>query len=336
MDGKLATFEASNPEELAQALHEAVARDTVLVSGEFGAVTLGGLRPAGEVTIRAAEEGAAHFESISINECANLTFEGLRFWPNGPVGHGRAIPYLVTAYPNTSGIEVANCLFRGRIDSDDHAYWTLADWQQAKIGAVLLRGPRSVIRNCTAIGVNFGYGIGGRSSEMIENVVAGFSGDGLRVTEGNSVVIGNRVTDAMQIDENHSDGLQSFKTDGLLDGLVIKDNVLIEWTVRPDNPLRAEMQGIGLHNGPYANVVVRDNSVATSTWNGIRLNAVRDLEVTGNRVRNVDGKRGEAPWIWVQNGTGSVVVTDNQAESFNLQRGAIRRRNREPDYSVSY
>ncbi|SPH18788.1 hypothetical protein DEA8626_02332 [Defluviimonas aquaemixtae] len=332
----MATLKAKNPKELQQALRNSGARDTILVTGEFGAVGLKGVRPEGGVTIRAAKPGAAHFESIVLSNCANLTFEGLRFWPNAPIPPSRGNRYLITAYPNTSAIEVANCIFRGRVDSDDFSTWSLTDWRQFKVGAVLLRGPRSVIRNCAAVGVYFGFGVSGRSSEIFENRVFGFSGDGLRVTEDNCVVIGNRVTDAMQIDRNHSDGLQAFKPKGLLNGLVVKDNVLIEWTVRPDNPLRAKMQGIGLHNGPYANVVMRDNSIACSTPNGIRLNAVRGLEVTGNRVRNVDGKRGKHPWIWVQRCSGRVVVTDNEAENFNLQREAVVGGNSEPNYAVSY
>lgn len=332
----MATLNVENAKELSQALRKAGPQDTVLLSGEFGQVTLEGVRPEGSVTIRPAKAGAAHFESIRLRSCANLSFEGLRCWPNEPVPPSRNKPYLITSTPNCSGIELIDCLFRGRVDSDDHAKWSLADWQQAKIGAALLRGPRSVIRTSAAIGVYFGFGVSGKSSEIFGNLVQGFSGDGLRATEDNCVVIGNRVTDAMQIDNNHCDGFQAFKTKGLLDGLVLKDNVLIEWTVRPDNPLRAKMQGLSLHNGPYANVVVRDNSIASSTANGIRMHAVRDLEVTGNRVRNVDGKRGNHPWIWVKRCSGKIVVTDNEAEKFNLQPEATQSRNREPDYSVRY
>mgnify|MGYP005845422881 CR=1 FL=1 len=131
------------------------------------------------------------------------------------------------------------------------------------------------------------------------------------------MVIGNRITDAMQIDENHSDGFQAFKIDGLLDGIVIKDNVLIEWTVRPDNPLRAKMQGISFHNGPYANVVIRDNAVATRAPNGMHLNAVRNLEVIGNRVRHADRPTAKGPWIRVHQCSGRIVVEDNQAEQIN-------------------
>ncbi|MGL4281096.1 MAG: hypothetical protein ACRCS0_12060, partial [Albidovulum sp.] len=150
------------------------------------------------------------------------------------------------------------------------------------------------------------------------------------------VVIGNRITDAMQIDGNHSDGFQSFKIKATLNGLVIKDNVFVEWTVRRDNPLRAKMQGIGLHNGPYMNVVIRDNSVEASSPNGIHLNAVKNVEVTGNRVRNSNGPHRKHPWIRMSNCTGDVVVENNEAESFNLQQGLVERLGRKPNYGMKY
>ncbi len=329
-------FTADSADALVSALRKAKGRDTITVSGQFGAVTLKDFRPETAVTIRATKPGAAHFERIDIRGCSNLTLTGLSCWPLGPVPAAKAKQYLINADPSSSGIEVTDSIFRGRADSDNHPRWSLADWQAAKIGAVLLRGPKGVIRNCAAIGVQFGYGVSGASSEIFGNLVYGFSGDGLRATDDNCVIIGNRITDAMQIDQNHSDGFQAFKTSGLLNGLVVKDNVLIEWTARPDNPLRAKMQGISLHNGPYANVVVRDNSVSTSAPNGIRLHAVRNLTVTGNRVRNVDGKRGNHPWIHLINCTGEVVVENNQAEMFKLPRGVRGRANIEPDYSVRY
>lgn len=332
----MATHSAETARDLQSALRKAGPRDIVELNGAFGAVRLDGYRPEGRVTIRAAKPGAAHFESLLLSGCANLGFEGLSFWPLSPVPESRANPYLVTAYPDSTGIEISDCLFRGRADSDNHARWSQADWTAAKIGAAFLRGERSVIRNSAAIGVYFGYGVSGRNSEIFGNLVFGFSGDGLRVTDDNCVVIGNRITDAMQIDGNHSDGFQAFKVKALLNGLVIKDNVLLEWTVRPDNPLRAKMQGISLHNGPYANVVVRDNMVETSAANGIRLNAVRDVEVAGNRVRNANGPNGRHPWISLENCSGRMLVENNEAEQFRLNRGVEQRGNRKPDYTVRY
>lgn len=329
----MATVTVTETSDLIRRLRSAAPRDIILVSGKFGEVRLQGVRPEGGVTVAAAAPGAAHFERLLLDDCANLSFSGLNFWPLSPVPQSRNKQYLFTALPNCPRIEVARSLFRGRQDSDNHPRWTLADWNAGKIGGVLLRGPNSVIRNNAAIGVQFGYGVLGQSSEVFANTVFGFSGDGLRVTADNCVAIGNRITDAMLIDKNHSDGLQAFKTGGLLNGVVVKDNMFVEWTVRPDNPLRAKMQGIGFHNGPYANVVIRENAISTTSANAIHMNAVQNVEVTGNRALNADGKRGSVPRIVIQNCTGRVVVDNNEAEKFKLQRGLVGQGNRSPDYS---
>ncbi len=322
--------------ELTARLREAKGQETILVEGRFGAAELAGVHVRNRVTIAAASPGAAHFERLSIRDCRGLHFAGLTFWPEGPVERSRAKLYLFTADPLSSDIEVSSSVFRGRADSDGHTRWSKAEWDAAKIGAVFLRGPRGVIRNNAAIGVNFGYNVTGESSEIFGNTVFGFSGDGLRVAADNCVVIGNRVMDAVQIDANHPDGFQAFKQKGqTLNGLVVKDNVILEWTVRPNNPLRARLQGLSLHDGPYTNVVIRDNSVACSSPNGIRVNRTRDLELTGNRVRHADGKRGNDPKIRLSNCSGRIVVEGNQAEKFVVPTG-LGRNNREPDYSVAF
>lgn len=332
----MATINVTEGSDLAAAIRKAAPRDTLLLSGTFAALKLRGIRPEQPITLSAAAPGAARIEQIVLGDCANLTFANLNFWSDVVVPSDRKKQYLVTAFPDCRQIELSGCLFRGRADSDNHPRWTLDDWNAAKMGGALLRGPNCVIRNCTAIGVQMGFGVAGANSELYRNTVAGFSGDGLRVTENNCVAIGNRITDAMQIDENHSDGFQAFKIKGLLDGVVVKDNVLIEWTVRPDNPLRARMQGISFHGGPYANIVVRDNALATSAYNGININDARNFEVTGNRIRHADRKSGNFPWIRVNNSSGTMIVDNNEAEQFKLQRGVTARGNREPDYRVKF
>lgn len=322
--------------DLAAKLRDAAPGDTILVSGKFGAVELSGIKPERPVTIAAAAPGAAHFERLIIQNSANLTISGLYFWPLSPVQRTKGKIYLMTSYPDSSNIEVVQSVFRGRADSDNHPKWSLGDWNAAKIGGALLRGPRSVVRNCAAIGVQFGFGVAAPHSELFGNRVFGFSGDGLRATDDNCVVIGNRITDAMQIDENHSDGFQSFKVKGLLNGLVVKDNAFVEWTVRQDNPLRARMQGISFHNGPYSNIVIRDNAVSTTAPNGIHVNGTRNAEVIGNRLRNADGQRGKFPWVRINNCSGSIVVEGNAAESFKLQKGVVSVRGRKPDYREPY
>jgi Right handed beta helix region len=328
----MATTQITTADDLIARLRDAEGGETFEIQGAFGALALEAVRPERPVTI--IGNAGAHFERLAMRNCANLHWTGISCWPLGPVVRtGKAIPYLVTANEGSAGIEVARSVFRGRKDSDGHTAWTKAEWQAAKIGAVMLRCPGGVIRSNAAIGVNFGFSIMGPRSEMYDNVVFGFSGDGLRAGADNCVIVGNRVTDAVLIDRNHPDAFQAFKVKGLLRGLVIKDNVMVEWTVRPDNPLRAKLQGISLHDGPYSDVVIRDNKVACSSQHGIRVNATTNVEVTGNLVRHIDGVRGAFPRISLTNCRGRIVMTNNEAERFVPAMGG---NNREPNYARSF
>lgn len=335
----VAELEAFDANELRRALDRAEGGDVIHLKGKFGQLRIEGVRPDKAITIRG--DRGAHFERILIRGCANLRWQALSLWPEGaikdvpgePQGGGRAIPYLFLADDRCTGIEVSDSLFRGREDSDGHTNWTRDDWRAAKTGAVSLRGARSVIRGNLAIGVYHGFGISGPSSELYSNRVSGFAADGMRINNDNCVVIANRIEDAVNIDGNHPDGLQAFKKQGPMLGVVIKDNVIKEWTIRPDNPLRRPLQGIGMHNGPYHDVVIRDNRIASSSHNGIHLNKGVNIEVTGNIVRHVDGLRGNHPRIWLSGSSGRVVVSDNQAEKFVPQIGE---NNREPDYSKKF
>lgn len=334
----LAEIEVTNAKDLLAALTAAEGGEVITAQGAFGGMKVEGIRPARPVIIRG--DLGAHFESILLRNCANLQWTGLSCWPVGAIkrlagegGGGKAIPYLFLADERSSGIEISRSLFRGRKDSDGHTNWSREDWFSAKTGAVALRGERGVIRSNKAIGVYHGFAISGRASEMYDNNVWGFAADGMRVNNDNCVVIANRVADAVNIDGNHPDGLQAFKTDGLMQGLVIKDNVILEWTIRPNNPLRKPLQGIGLHNGPYQDVVIRGNRIASSSANGIRVNRTVNVEVTGNIARHVDGVRGNRPRIWLSNCSGRIVSANNQAEKFVPPGGPG---NREPDYSVKF
>lgn len=332
----MATTTVTDAQNLGAILGAAAPGDTILLSGKFGDVRLRDIRPEKTVRIAAAAPGAAHFERLVMAGCSNLSFSGINFWPLADVQRSKKNEYLVLAYPECSHIELVQSVFRGRPDSDNHAKWDIEEWNRAKIGAVFLRGPNSVIRNCAAIGVQFGYSVAGVNSEVFGNQIFGFSADGIRATNDNCVVIGNRVTDAMQVDGNHSDGFQAFKVKALLNGLVVKDNVFLEWTVRPDNPLRAKMQGISFHNGPYANIVIRDNFVETTSPNGMNLHAIKNVTVTGNRLRNANGPNRVHPWIRMGDCSGEIVVEGNQAESFKLQPGVVSRLGRKPEYRSKY
>ena len=120
-------------------------------------------------------------------------------------------------------------------------------------------GGNNIARRCKLVGVNFGLSTLAPQNYFDDNTIFGYSGDGIRLNGDRCEAVRNRITDGVLINSNHPDALQAFgkynstaKTYADLTGLVIEDNEFIEWTIRPNNPLRAKMPMVGRRSVPCA------------------------------------------------------------------------------------
>jgi hypothetical protein len=258
--------------ELRTALGNAKAGDVLPVAGNFPAITLSGVKFGGKVTI----SGAATFERLMLNGCANLRLDGLKLMPAGVfVKTGGATPYLLMGDGATTDIEVENVDFWGGADAPNFMSWTLAQWNAQKIGAAHFAGQRIALRNCAALAVNFGYSAIGSDIEWTDLRIAGFSGDAFRANADNLTARGIWATDAYAIDANHPDAWQAFgtylgnKTYELLHDQILEDAIFMEYSTPTDTrgALGASLQVIGYHNPPYANIAHRRIVAATSSFN---------------------------------------------------------------------
>jgi hypothetical protein len=151
-------------------------------------------------------------------------------------------------------------------------------------------------------------------------VVNGFSGDGLRAFDG-ALVRHNRVLNCVKIDANHPDGFQSYAgASGSVTGLTIESNMIIEWTGASDHPLRCKLQGIGLFDGFYDNLIITNNLVAVSAeaYHGISVYGGRKARIVNNTVVDLRNRTLLYPAIRIanhKNGTPStdVLVANNAA-----------------------
>jgi hypothetical protein len=99
--------------------------------------------------------------------------------------------------------------------------------------------------------------------------------------------------------------------------------MFLEWTGRKSHPLRCTLQGIGLFDGTYKDLVIRNNLVAVSSYHGISVYGGDTVTITHNTVVDTFGDSVSFPWILVsphKNGTPSrnVVLGNNLAMSYNL------------------
>lgn len=298
-----------------------------LGSGEWGAVTIGGIDAGGPVTIRPAEPGGVHMDSLRVRDSRNLTVEGLRIWPRG-----EPEDTLVIVADDATGIVLHDLDIRSTEDAAGYPGWTLSDWERHRTSGVQLRGDDGALTGSVLTGTNFGVAVLGDRGLVAGNRIIGFSGDGVRVVGDAGNVTGNVIQDCVVIDDNHADGVQSWSTGpvdgrsgrGVVRGLTVQNNIIQEWATGTPSPLRCDLQGIGMFDGMFEGVRIASNVVVVTAYHGIAVYGGLDVEIVNNTLVNPTGSSPEgAPWIQVaphKDGRLSrdVVVANNLVPRINL------------------
>lgn len=297
-DGSRARPWTSLPEALASG--QVTGGDELrLLPGRYGTVTIARATFSSPVTITADSAGTAHLEGLSVQRSRNLLFRDLAVWPLGP-GKGP----LVTSDSRSPGIVFQGFDIRGRADAESYPSWTKDDWLAARRGGIRIEGPENAILDSRFTGTAFAIGATGPQNRIEGNLVRGFSGDGARVLGDGSVFHNNRIEDCVQVDNNHADGFQSWSRGpdgksgrGTVHGLRIEANVILEWANPQLSPLRCSLQGIGMFDGMYEDVLILNNLIAVSAPHGITVAGGRRVQILHNTVINNRAPHRKYPWI---------------------------------------
>ncbi len=291
-----------------------------LLDGDYGAMKLTYLSFDTPVTIQALNANKARAETIMVGDgTRNITIRNLNVWPSNPYQWVGTLVYTTEA---SSFITFDGLDARAGQDAASYPNWTQAEWLSRGVDGVMISGPNSSIKNSRITGTRFALGLLAADGLAQNNVIDGFSGDGLRGQGNNSRFLNNRVSNCVSVDDNHADGFQSFTSpDHPISGLVLDGNTIIEWSNPAQSPLRCSLQGIGMFDGWYDNLTIRNNVVAGRMGHGIAVYGTRHAVIANNTVVNVFGTASPYPWIMVQplkNGTPSsdVVVANNLAMSY--------------------
>lgn len=305
------------------ALKKAKAGDTILLmDGDYGQLIVSKRSFTSPVTVRSLNGKKARLERISVEDGSrNIIFQNLSVWASDPMTS--KANRIQTTGPSVTDIVFDSLDIRSGKDALSYPTWTKDKWK-ARFGmkGFQSKGTRITMKNSTITAMGFAVVLFGPETKFINNTVQGFKGDGMRVLGNNSVIRGNRITDCVRVDNNHMDGIQSWSQDGKpVDGLVIEDNTIIEWS----NPVRTfkycPLQGIGFFDGFYDNLVIRNNVIAITAYHGISVYGARKAQIVNNTVVNSKGVAAGYPWIAVnnhKNGTPSsdVVTSNNLAMKF--------------------
>jgi len=318
--------------------------DTVyLTGGEYGKGLIRNVHFSAPVTIRPMEGKKAHFEFLVVyQKSRNLHIQGLGVWPSSfPVKR----QLLVETGYDTSDIVFSDLDLRGGVDAGTYPGWGKPEWENRKVNGIMLRGPRGKILDSQFTGLDFAISTLADDAVVTGNIITGFSGDGIRSLGDRSVIRNNLIRDCIAMDQNHDDGIQSWSGGpkpgtGNLDRLTIEANIILEWTGPKDHPLRCVLQGIGLFDGTFSNLLIRNNLVVVSAYHGISVYGANRATISNNTVIHPLLPSGNRPWIMVNkrgNGTLSrdVTVANNLAMHYilsDIEGLFINRRNQVISY----
>lgn len=296
----------------------------------------GGLRVAKQkfdppLTITSAPGGRAHADRIAVRDSSGLVFSDLDVWPQQPRQDGAAskTDVVVMADQQSAQIRFERLDIRSGPEAENYYNWTAQDWLTTwRIRGVSLDGPDQALIDSTLTAISNGIEARSARAQIIGNEVRGFSKDGMRGFGKGSVFRGNTVRDCIKVDGNHDDGFQSWTTTpgnhepATIEGIVLEGNTILEWTGPKNHPLRGTLQGISMFNGPYVDMVIRNNVIAVTAPHGIALYGGRNGKIINNTVVNIDGKAGKAPWIMLKSSKGAPsqnnLVANNAAMKLQL------------------
>jgi Right handed beta helix region len=305
-----------------------------LMGGYHGQLSIDNQRFTSPVTIAGMPGQTAQADAIDIFGSSNIAFRDLKVWETSTTATAAAA--LVRAYGGSSNLTFTNLDVRSTANATGYAQWNLTTWRASKQSGFQVDGKNVVVTGNRVTGIFHGIITLGANALVENNIIDGFSGDGMRALGDFSTVRGNKVQNCFQTSANHNDAFQSFsrgptgKTGtGTVFNLTVENNKLLEWTLPGTNVLRCQLQGIGMFDGMFENLVIRNNLIAVSAYHGITVAGAKNALLTQNTVVHPGGLATSYPWIRIsphKNGTSptNVMVANNAVNSLKVNPNTAR------------
>lgn len=291
---KLTTFTVKNAAELGVALKTASSGDAILLEGgQYGAVTIQGIKFPASVTIGSKDPGnPAVISTMMVKDSSGINFTNIEFSTVGVTKMGGTFQIV-----GSSRIEFDKIHVHGSLDGNPG---------NDVDGFRVLNSTDVKITNSEFEQLR--VAIGHRDSDGLVvsgNNIHDIRMDGIRGSGSSDVLISkNYLHDFYRIEGvDHADAIQFYtgNTTKSAQNITITENLI-------DQGDGYVMQGIFLRdeNGtlPYLNVQVSDNIVINGNKNGIAVLGAKNIEVSGNTVVS---DKGSSSWIRVNNVEGAVV-----------------------------
>lgn len=310
--------------------------DTVLLrSGWHGVLRIAGGYNDPPITIAADKGHTPQVANIEIADGRKWTVKGLTVSPSlAPTPIAKPPEQLVMlgerGGEQCADLVIEDCFVYSVLDT---AGWSGKDWVEKPASGIWLgrNGKAHVARNNYVLNTRFGINLCAFDCLCEGNVVANYSGDGIRVTRDGQIVqynvVRNNFVGSQDGDDNHDDGIQAFlfnKGTGTMRGVTLRGNIIIARDT--DNlPFPNPLQGIGCFDGPLVNFTVEKNVVLVNHWHGISLYDAQGCTIQDNACFSRWTNEKPKPWICLgqkQKQAKGNTVRNNVAHTFDFKADA--------------
>jgi hypothetical protein len=306
----------------------------LLRSGWHGVIRIGSGYNEQPVVIAAEPGQTPQVGWIEIGEGRQWRLKGLTVSPSlAPAALGRRPRDLVMlgerGGEESADLAIEDCFIYSVLDTGQ---WSGKDWVEKPASGIWLgrHGRRHVARNNYVLNTRFGINLCAPECLCEGNVVANFSGDGIRVTRDGQVVqynvVKNNFVGARDGDDNHDDGIQAFLFNagtGTLRDVVLRGNIII---ARENDrlPFPNPLQGIGCFDGPLVHFLVEQNAIMVNHYHGVSLYDAQGCTVRDNVCFSRWPGRAQ-PWVMLGQKKKQALgnsVSNNLAHSFGFKADA--------------
>lgn len=303
-------IKVSSAAELTAALQSAVGGETIaLASGAYGVFSISNKTYTSTVFVRPQIGATPVFKSFRVTSCKKMQIAGLSILPRRMNGDTVGIA-VELAGANEDIIFEKSLISYG----DNSSGWTAQNWLDYAQDGIHIYGNRMIVRDNLIYNTAFALTSLATNSIISKNRINGYRGDGMRGQGDYTSFEYNDVRNCFTVDANHADGFQAFTVGpggpgtGTITGVNLIGNTFID-NENMSNPLKCQLQGIGLFDGTYVDWVIENNLIVTDMYHGITLLGSVNSRIVNNTVIDHDFSNNIRPWIMLdahKNGTPSV------------------------------
>lgn len=264
----------------------------VLRNGFYGALTIVRYYNKAPIYVVAEQGHTPRFTEVEIRSSSNWVVRGVHVEPEGDGENSRLM--MVKNHSWTGPSEKVG-LIDNRIQSIDNAsLWGLEQWRTLARSGVTVEGEYHHIEGNQLHNVAFGIDVSAKYSNILNNEIINFAGDGIRsIGSDYTVFEGNTIKYAHDLKQgNHDDGFQNFG--GPTYGVTFRGNTIVHFD-DPNQPLRGPLQGFGAFDSAVVGWVIENNRIITDHYHGITVQGARDTVIRGNIVSDPDGAESVGP-----------------------------------------